>query len=55
MLAMVKMAMNSGAAGVCMGRQVFAHESPKSVAKALMMIVHDEASVDDAMTENGLL
>ena len=55
MLAMVKMAMNNGAAGVCMGRQVFAHESPKSVAKALMMIVHDEASVDDAMTVNGLL
>ena len=35
MLAMVEKAMKNGAAGVCMGRQVFAHEQPSIVAKAL--------------------
>lgn len=49
MLSMVEKAMKNGAAGVCMGRQVFAHDSPESVAKALMMIVHDGASAEDAI------
>ncbi len=54
MLAMVEKAMKNGASGVCMGRQVFAHESPQSVAKALMMIVHEHASAEDAIKTIGL-
>ena len=54
MLEMVENAMKNGAAGVCMGRQVFAHESPGAVAKALMMIVHNDASAEDAINAVGL-
>ena len=54
MLEMVEKAMKNGAAGVCMGRQVFAHESPGAVAKALMMIVHEDASAEDAINAVGL-
>ena len=54
MLAMVEKAMRNGAAGVCMGRQVFAHKSPESVAKALVMIVHQGATAEDAMKAVGL-
>ena len=54
MLKMVEKAMKNGAAGVCMGRQVFAHESPGLVAKALMMIVHENASAEDAIKATGL-
>ena len=49
MLTMVEKAMKHGAAGVCMGRQVFAHHSPESVAKALMKIVHEGATAEEAM------
>ena len=54
MLKMVEKAMKTGAAGVCMGRQVFAHESPGAVARALMMIVHEDASAEDAISALGL-
>lgn len=54
MLSMVERAMKNGAAGVCMGRQVFAHESPELVARALVMIVHKGASTEDAMKAVGL-
>jgi len=53
-LEMVKHAMEAGAGGVCMGRQVFAHPNINSMAKALMMIVHNGASVDEAMEANKL-
>ena len=45
---------SNGAAGVCMGRQVFAHEQPSAVAKALVLIVHHDASVEEAMEQVGL-
>ena len=48
-LTMVKNAVNSGASGVCMGRQIFSHSNPKSIAKAIMMIVHEDADVDEAI------
>ena len=54
MLTMVEKAMNNGAAGVCMGRQVFAHEQPSAVARALVLIVHQNLSADHAMSEVGL-
>lgn len=54
MLTMVEKAMKNGASGVCMGRQVFAHEQPSAVARALVLIVHQNMSADDAMNEVGL-
>ena len=37
-----------------MGRQVFSHENPKAMVSALKAIVHDNASVDQAMQDFGL-
>ena len=54
MLKMVEKAMKNGASGVCMGRQVFAHEQPEAVARALVLIVHHDKSAYDAMNEVGL-
>ncbi|HJM55242.1 MAG TPA: hypothetical protein QGI72_03235 [Poseidonia sp.] len=53
-LTMVKDAMIAGASGVCMGRQVFAHPQRESLARAIMMIVHENADVDDALKANEL-
>jgi len=49
LLAMVKNAMDAGAAGIAVGRNVWQHKSPKSITKKLHAIVHDGASVDKAM------
>ena len=46
---MVKNAMNAGAVGVAVGRNVWQHPQPKKIAAALHSIVHDEASVDSAL------
>ena len=54
MLNMVERAMKNGGSGVCIGRQVFAHESPRLVARALVMIVHEDASAEDAIKATGL-
>tara|TARA_B100001250_G_scaffold413100_1_gene446131 strand:+ start:1220 stop:2017 length:798 start_codon:yes stop_codon:yes gene_type:complete len=48
-LTMVKDAMDSGASGICMGRQIFAHPDVTGIAKALMMVVHENSSVEDAI------
>lgn len=53
-LTMVESALEAGASGVCMGRQVFAHPNPEAMAKALVMMVHDGASVEAAMETCGL-
>jgi DhnA family fructose-bisphosphate aldolase class Ia len=45
----VKMAIEAGGKGVSMGRNVFQHENPSLLLKAVSKIVHDGASVDDAM------
>lgn len=47
-------AIEAGAAGVSMGRSVFQHEDPESMARAISIIVHDGASVDTALTKSGL-
>jgi DhnA family fructose-bisphosphate aldolase class Ia len=46
---MVRNALDAGASGVCMGRQVFAHPNIEGIAKALVMLVHKDASVEEAM------
>jgi len=53
-LEMVHAAVEAGAAGVCMGRQVFAHEHPERMAKALVAIVHHGATPQDALKANDL-
>ena len=53
-ITMVHEAMDAGASGVCMGRQVFAHPQREDLARALMMIVHENADVEHALSSNGL-
>lgn len=48
-LEMVASALEVGAGGVCMGRQVFAHPHPESMARALVLLVHQGATVDEAL------
>ena len=51
---MIREALDSGASGVCMGRQVFGHPHIESIAKAIVMLVHQDASVDEAIIECSL-
>ena len=44
----VKNAMLAGAAGVAIGRNVFQHENPRLIVKALRMIIHEDAEVCEA-------
>ena len=53
-LEMVRDAMDAGAGGVCMGRQVFAHEHPERMARALVLVVHEGMSARDAFKASGL-
>lgn len=49
LLTMVKNAMDAGAAGIAVGRNVWQHRTPKTIAKRLHAVVHEGASVDKAM------
>jgi predicted phospho-2-dehydro-3-deoxyheptonate aldolase len=48
-LQMVKDSMTAGGAGLSIGRNVFQHQDPTKMVKALSALVHKEASVDEAM------
>jgi class I fructose-bisphosphate aldolase len=48
-LEMVKGAMDVGASGTSIGRNVFQHQNPTKIVRALCMIVHENATVDDAL------
>jgi len=48
-LEMVKGAMEAGAAGTSIGRNVFQHPHPSKMVAALAMVVHQGAGVDEAM------
>ncbi len=48
-LTMVRGAMDAGAAGTSIGRNVFQHENPSGIVSALSAIVHGNVSVDEAM------
>lgn len=41
--------MKAGSAGLSIGRNVFQHKSPTLMVKALVAIVHDDASVEQAL------
>ena len=48
-LQMVKDSVTGGGAGLSIGRNVFQHENPTKIVKALSAIVHDNSSVADAL------
>ena len=48
-LEMVKGAMEAGAAGTSIGRNVFQHQSPTKIVAALCMIVHKDATLNEAL------
>ncbi len=50
-LEMAAGAMEGGARGVAIGRNVFQHKNPTAMTRALTRIVHESASVDSAMEE----
>ena len=48
-LTMVRAAMDAGGRGVAIGRNVFQHDNPTAMTRALTLIVHKGAGVDEAM------
>ncbi len=46
---MVKGALDAGAAGVSIGRNVFQHDDPEKAVRALSMLVNENSSVKDAL------
>jgi class I fructose-bisphosphate aldolase len=48
-LEMVRGSIDAGGAGVSIGRNVFQHKNPTRMVKAISSIVHDGASVEDAL------
>lgn len=49
LLNMVKNAIDAGAVGIAVGRNVWQHPNPKAIASALHAVVHDNASVESAL------
>jgi len=48
-LKMVRMAMDAGARGVAIGRNIFQAENPTKMTRAISMIVHNNAEVKEAL------
>jgi DhnA family fructose-bisphosphate aldolase class Ia len=42
--------MQQGAKGIVYGRNVIQHEKPAAMTRALMAVVHDDATPEQAMT-----
>lgn len=53
-LEMVRGAIDAGAAGVSMGRSIFQHESPQAITEAVAAVLHEDASVVEALETAGL-
>ncbi len=49
LFAMVRSALNAGAAGAVIGRNVWGHRDPRALVQALSQLVHKDASVDEAL------
>ncbi len=49
MLADIKQAIESGALGVAIGRNIFQSENPQAMTAAVASIVHGNASLEEAM------
>jgi class I fructose-bisphosphate aldolase len=48
-LQMVSDSLQAGGAGVAFGRNIFGTEDPKAICRAMNAVIHENASVDDAM------
>ncbi len=53
-LDLIRQALDAGASGICMGRQIFAHPQIEALARAVVMLVHNDATVEEAMLEHNL-
>jgi DhnA family fructose-bisphosphate aldolase class Ia len=49
LLKIIEQSILAGGAGVCMGRQVFAHPNPAGIAAAIRAVVHEEMNPVEAM------
>ena len=49
LLDMVKGAIDAGAVGISMGRNIFQHSNPEKITKAISNIIFDNSSVESAM------
>jgi fructose-bisphosphate aldolase/2-amino-3,7-dideoxy-D-threo-hept-6-ulosonate synthase len=49
-VAMVRGAMDAGAAGVSMGRSIFQHEQPERITRAVATAIHEGADPDEALS-----
>jgi len=50
-LSFIRDAMDCGAKGVSVGRNVWVHENPVAITKAICRIVHDDVSVEEVLKE----
>lgn len=50
-LQIVKDAIDSGAAGATVGRNIWSRDNPTGMVRALMKIIHENASVEEALKE----
>jgi DhnA family fructose-bisphosphate aldolase class Ia len=53
LLESVKVALDHGASGAAIGRNIFSHREPGRLVAALAAIIHESASVADALKEMG--
>ena len=53
-VAMVRGAMDAGAAGVSMGRSIFQHDDPAGITRAVAAVIHDDADPDEALAAGNL-
>lgn len=51
LLESIKIALDNGAAGVAMGRNLWGHPSPERITAAVASLIHGNASVDEALKE----
>jgi DhnA family fructose-bisphosphate aldolase class Ia len=47
----IKDAMEAGAAGIAMGRNIWGHAAPARYASAIAKLIHENCSVDAALKE----
>jgi len=50
----VRGVVDAGGAGVSMGRSIFQHDDPEAITRAVSAVVHDEATVEEALRTAGL-
>ena len=50
----VKNAISAGAAGIAFGRNIWQYENPEAMVRALVKIIHEDSSVEDALAVLGV-